>query len=57
VLREHILSELNLLLRRLDIKAEIQIVGLSGPEEILQLRTAMTEGSISYAQAFNEVTA
>jgi hypothetical protein len=54
VLREHILSELNALFRRLNIEAEIQIVGLPSAKEILRLRTAMTEGSISYAKAFEE---
>jgi hypothetical protein len=54
VLREHILNELNGLFRRLNIEAEIQIVGLPSAREILQLRTAMTEGSISYTKAFEE---
>jgi hypothetical protein len=56
VLREHILKELNLLLRRLKIDAEIQITGLPTPEEILQARQAMTEGTISYSKAYDKVS-
>jgi hypothetical protein len=55
-LREHIVVELNSLFRRLKIEAQIQIVGLSTSDEILQTRAAMSEGSISYAKAFDKVS-
>jgi hypothetical protein len=52
LLREHILKELNVLLRRLNIEAEIQVVGLPSASEILQVRSAMIEGNVSYTKAY-----
>jgi hypothetical protein len=54
-LREHILLELNALLKRLDIKAEIKVSGLPTSENISGLRSEMIFGNISYAKAY-EVT-
>jgi len=54
-LREHILLELNLLLTRLGINAEIKVSGLPTSENILGLRSEMVFGNISYAKA-HEVT-
>jgi hypothetical protein len=55
ILREHILLELNALLKRLDIKAEIKVSGLPTSENIFGLRSEMVFGNISYAKAY-EVT-
>ncbi|WP_456679307.1 MULTISPECIES: hypothetical protein [unclassified Bradyrhizobium] len=55
LLREHILLELNSLLKRLAIKAEIEISGLATSENIFGLRSEMALGNISYAKAY-EVT-
>lgn len=55
VLREHIVGELNLLFKRLDIKAQIEIAGLSTPDKILKVREAMMAGTISYSKAYDEV--
>jgi hypothetical protein len=50
-LREHIISELNLLFARLSINAQLQVVGLPSSMDILKLRNEMTEGRISYSKA------
>jgi hypothetical protein len=55
ILREHILLELNDLLKRFGIKAEIGVSGLPTSENILGLRSEMVFGNISYAKAY-EVT-
>lgn len=55
LLREHILLELNALLERLAVKAEIEISGLATSENIFGLRSEMVFGNISYAKAY-EVT-
>jgi hypothetical protein len=50
-LREHILNELNLLLKRLEIGAAVQLSGLVTSVEILRLREEMVAGTIPYAKA------
>jgi hypothetical protein len=51
-LREHILLELNRLLKRLGINAEIKVSGLPTSENILGLRSEMVFGNISYSKAY-----
>ena len=53
-LREHIIKELNQLLRRLQIEAEIVVNGLPTAWEILRIRKQMCEGKISFIKAFEK---
>ena len=53
-LREHIIKELNQLLRRLQIDAEIVVKGLPSAWEILRIRQQMCEGKISFIKAFEK---
>ncbi|WP_456815882.1 hypothetical protein [Bradyrhizobium sp. USDA 4508] len=55
ILREHILLELNALLKRLGVEAKIEVSGLPTSENIFGLRSEMAFGNISYAKAY-EVT-
>jgi hypothetical protein len=57
VLREHIISEINLLLRRLGIDARLNVGGLPTPDEILRARGQMVEGKLSFGKAFEAVAA
>jgi hypothetical protein len=50
-IREHIVSEFNSLLARLDIRAEIAISGMPTSIEILRLRGEMAEGKITFGEA------
>ena len=52
-LREHIVKELNQLLQRLHINAEIVVKGLPTQREILVVRQQMCEGKVSLAEAFD----
>ena len=52
-LREHIVNELNQLLRRLGIEAEIVVRGLPTPAEILAMQQRMLEGDISFKEALD----
>jgi hypothetical protein len=52
VLREHIISELNSLFAKLNIKATLSVSGMPLPHEVLYLRDDMTVGNISYARAY-----
>jgi hypothetical protein len=52
VLREHIVSELNALLPRLEIEARIKISGLPSSEEILFTRDDMCDGKLSLGVAY-----
>lgn len=56
LLREHVLIELNALLKRLDINAEITVSGLPTSESIFGLRREMVLGNISYAKAFGSTS-
>lgn len=56
VLREHIVVEINVLLKRLNIQSEVQIFGVRPSADILRLRNAMCEGTISYAKAFEQAS-
>lgn len=53
-LREHIIKELNQLLLRLQIDAEIVVKGLPTAWEILRIRKQMCEGKISLIKAFEK---
>jgi hypothetical protein len=57
LLREHIVSEFNLLLVRLGINAELSVSGLLTPGEILRIRDEMMEGKISFGKAFEAISA
>lgn len=48
ILREHIVAELNALLRRLSIKAEIELNGLPSPDQLASLRNEMLKGRASF---------
>ncbi len=50
-LREHIVNELNRLLRRLGIQAEIVVKGLPTPSDISAIQQRMLEGDISFKEA------
>lgn len=50
-LREHIVKELNNLLRRLNIDAEIVVKGLPTPADILKAQQRMRDGDISFKEA------
>lgn len=50
-LREHIVKELNNLLRRLNIDAEIVVKGLPTPADILKVQQRMRDGDISFKEA------
>jgi len=52
VLREHIISELNSLLARLNIRARVSVSGMPLPHEVLYLRDDMMVGNISYVRAY-----
>jgi len=51
VLRDHIVSELNALTARLNIKAKIHLQKLASPEEILDIRGKMKQGLLDFAGA------
>lgn len=55
VLREHIVTELNRLFVRLDIKCVLRVTGLPAPGDILQTQLDLAEGSISFAVASDRV--
>jgi hypothetical protein len=57
VLREHIITEFNLLLLRLGINAELSVSGLLTPGEILGVRDEMAKGKISFGKAYEAVSA
>lgn len=55
VLREHIINEINQLLFRLSIKCKVVVSGLPTSEEILQVRSDMQKGLISFSEVSNKV--
>ena len=54
VLREHIFYEINLLLKRLDIKCEINILGLPRSPDILAIKDKLIAGELSFAVALDK---
>ena len=54
ILREHIFYELNLLLKRLDIKCEINLLGLPKPPDILAIKDKLIAGELSFAVALDK---
>ena len=52
ILRDHIIDELNLLLKKLQINSQITIHGIPTPASILEIRQKMADGNISFAEAF-----
>lgn len=52
-LREHVIAEVNGLLKRLDIEASITLTGLICPDAIMKCRDELTSGHISFEQAYN----
>lgn len=56
VLREHIIAELNSLLRRLEIECEIVVSGLPISGEIMEVKRKLLAGEISFASASDKVS-
>jgi hypothetical protein len=56
VLRNHIISEINLLLLRLGISAQIVVTGLPSSEDILSIRQKLIEGKIDFEQVYDSVS-
>ncbi len=54
ILYNHIISEINILLKRLSVKCELIVNGLPTPEEILQIRNDMQKGTISHIEAYDK---
>lgn len=54
-LREHIIEEVNRLLDMLSIECKLIVTGLPTANEILQIRTDMQKGDISFAEVFDKV--
>ena len=54
VLRQHIVSEINRMLVRLNIGAEVSLEGYPTPQDIERLITLTASGEISYAQAYRQ---
>lgn len=55
-LRDDIVRQLNALLVRLGIRAEIKLSGVPTAEQILQLRDKMSKGEISFDKAYSEAS-
>ena len=51
VLREHIVAELNGLLRELGLQAELVVQGLPTAVSVLSVRERMVRGEISFLEA------
>ena len=56
VLREHIISEINSLLERLEILASISVFGISKSQMILSLRNEMVAGRKTMGKAYDEAS-
>ena len=56
VLRNHIVDELNLFLKRLQLDSMITIQGLPTPDIILEVRGKMADGEISFTEAFKKTS-
>ena len=55
VLREHIIDEINKLLNRLSVKCKLIANGLPTANEILQMRTSMQKGDLSFTEVSDKV--
>ena len=56
ILRDHIIAELNVLLKRLQLTSQIAIGGIPTPTAILEIRRQMTEGHLSFEEAFKRTS-
>ena len=57
ILREHVMAEINLLLRnRLGLNAQINLEGIPSADEILAIRGRMERGEVSVMEAFDQAT-
>jgi hypothetical protein len=56
ILRDHIITKINMLLQRLQIDSQITIQGLLSPASILEVRQQMTAGTISFGDAFEKTS-
>ena len=54
VLREHIISEINKLLSRLQIDAKIIVSGIPSSDDILLIRKQLLEGKINFQEAYDK---
>lgn len=55
ILREHIISELNILFQRFDLDCTLIVAGLPTPEEILIVRDKLISGDISFNRAYDQL--
>jgi len=55
-LREHIISELNRLMVRLQIRCSVNVTGLPKPTEIMEVSRSLQEGLISFTEALDRVS-
>ncbi len=53
ILREFIVAELNALLVRLNIEAQIELSGLSSPEKLASLRSEMAKGRATFKEVMD----
>jgi len=56
ILREHIIKEINKFLDRLSVKCKLVVGGLPTAKEILQTRSDMQKGTISFSEASDKVS-
>lgn len=55
ILREHIISEINILFSRLEMDCKLKVSGLPTSDEIVKVREELLSGSISFSQAADRV--
>ena len=55
ILREHIIREINQLLDRLSVKCKLNVIGLPTAKEIIQIRSDMQKGDISFTEVSDKV--
>lgn len=56
VLREHIISEINKLLSRLQINAKIVVSGIPSADDILLIRQKLLEGKINFQETYDKTS-
>ena len=56
ILREHVINELNQLFVRLEIECEIKVSGLPTASDIMEVRTELLAGSISFGNVSDRVS-
>lgn len=56
VLREHIITEINILFLRLGIDCKLIVIGLPTPDEVEKVRAELLSGNISFSKAADRVS-